>query len=100
MADKEFDDRFGDEELDDKFYEMSVALARHEVDVSRKRLREMCFRIAKECARQNAEVAREMDVLVRQQYGEEAQKMAEWEEIMRQYEFTDDVIGEEESSDD
>lgn len=83
-----------DEELSDVFYDMSVKLARHNLEVALRRTKEQCFRAAKECASESLEGFRKMDDFVRSQYADEPMKLAEWEEIARRYEFTDDVIEE------
>jgi hypothetical protein len=69
--------------------EMSVNLARHNLEVTLKRTREQCFRAAKEIASESLEGARKMDAFVRTQYSDEPRKMAGWEEIMQKYEFSD-----------
>ena len=85
-----------DGEAPDKFGEMRLNLARHNLEVTLKRTKEGCFRAAKKIALESAERAREMDVFARKQYSDEPRKMAEWEEIMQQYEFSDDVIEDQE----
>ncbi len=74
----------------DKFREMRVGLARHNLEVTLKRTKEQCFRAAKEIALKSANGARQMDAFVRSQYGDESRKMAEWEAIMQKYEFLDE----------
>ena len=81
-----------DEELDDVFYDMSVKLARHNLEVTLRRTKEQCFRAAKECASESPEGFKKMDAFVRGQYADEPKKMAEWDEIARRYEFMDDEI--------
>jgi hypothetical protein len=76
-----------DEVLSDKFREMRVALARHNLEVTLKRTKEQCFRAAKEIALKRAKEARQMNAFVRSQYSDEPRKMAEWDEIMQKYEF-------------
>jgi hypothetical protein len=83
-----------DEELSDVFYDMSVNLARHNLEVTLRRTKEECFRAAKECASESREGFKKMDAFVRSQYADEPKKMAEWEEIARGYEFMDDEIEE------
>ena len=80
------------EELDDVFFDMSVKLARHDLEVTLKRTKEQCFRAAKECASESLEGFKKMDPFVRSQYADESKKMAEWDEIARRYEFMDDEI--------
>jgi NADPH-dependent glutamate synthase beta subunit-like oxidoreductase len=89
------------EKLDDKFYDMSVNLARHDLEVALKRAREECFRVAKQVAQEVAagetpmDTLRQMDEFVRSQYTYDPRKMAEWEEIMRAFEFSEDVVADE-----
>ena len=78
------------EVLSDKFRQMNVDLARHNLEVTLKRTKEGCFRAAKEIALESARKAREMDAFVRSQYADEPRKMAEWEKIMARYEFLDE----------
>lgn len=85
-----------DGEAEDKLGEVSVNLARHNLEVTLKRAKEQCFRAAKEIALESVEGARKMDAFVRGQYGDEPRKMAEWDEIMQKYEFPDEVGGGEE----
>jgi hypothetical protein len=74
----------------DKFGEMSVNLARHNLEVTLRRTKEQCFRVAKEIALESAKGARRMDAFVRSQYADEPKKMAEWDKIMQKYEFLDE----------
>lgn len=76
-------------DAEDKFGEMSVNLARHNLEVTLKRTKEECFRAAKEIALESLEGFKKMDAFVRNQYSDEPQKMAEWDEIMQKYEFVD-----------
>jgi hypothetical protein len=85
-----------EEELDEAFYDASVNLARHDLEVTLRRTMEGCFRAAKECALESAEGFKKMDAFVRKFYADEPKKMAEWDEIERKYEFSDEVIGDEE----
>jgi hypothetical protein len=91
-----------EEKLDDNFHEMSVNLARHNLEVTLKRFREDCFRVAKLVAQEVAagettmDKLREMDEFVRNSYTDDPRRMAEWEEIMRGFEFSEDVIKGEE----
>jgi hypothetical protein len=80
------------EELDNVFYDASVNLARHNLEVTLRRTKEQCFRAAKECASESLEGFKKMDAFVRSQYADEPKKMAEWDEIARRYEFIDDEI--------
>ena len=81
-----------DEEVDDVFYDMSVKLARHNLEVTLRRTKEQCFRAAKECALESLEGFKKMDAFVRSQYADEPKKMAEWDEIAQKYEFLDDEV--------
>lgn len=92
---EEFDGEF-EEELDDAFYDASINLARHDLEVTLRRTMEQCFRAAKECGLESEEGFKKMDAFVRKVYADEPKKMAEWDEIERKYEFTDEVIGDEE----
>jgi hypothetical protein len=73
------------------FGNMSVNLARHNLEVTLKRTKEQCFRVAKEIGLEGIEGFKKMDAFVRNQYADEPKKMAEWDEIMQKYEF----LGEE-----
>jgi hypothetical protein len=79
-----------EEEVNAKFHEMSVNLARHNLEVTFKRIKEQCFRAAKECGSESLEGFKKMDHFVRSQYADEPKKIAEWDEIMRKYEFSDE----------
>ena len=83
-----------EEELDDNFYDMSVNLARHNLEVTLKRTMEQCFQAAKQCGSESFEGFKKMDAFVRKQYADEPMKMAEWDEIAQKYEFTDREIKE------
>ena len=85
-----------DGEAEDIFGEMCVNLARHNLEVILKRTKEQCFRAAKEIALDSVKGAREMDAFVRSQYADEPQKMAEWDEIMLKYAFSDEEDEDEE----
>ena len=54
-------------DAEDKFGEMSINLARHNLEVTLKRTKEQCFRVAKEMALESAKGARKMDAFVRSQ---------------------------------
>lgn len=71
------------------FQDMSVNLARHNLEVVFKRTKEQCFRAAKECALESIEGFKKMDAFVRSQYADEPKKMAEWDKIAQKYEFPD-----------
>jgi hypothetical protein len=79
-----------DEEVDSVFYDTSVNLARHNLEVTLRRTKEQCFRAAKSCALESMEGFKKMDAFVRSQYADEPRKMAEWEELARKYEFIDE----------
>ena len=79
-----------DEEVDDIFYDMSVNLARHDLEVTLRRTKEQCFRAAKKCALESLDGFKKMDAFVRSQYADEPTKMAEWDEIAQKYEFMDE----------
>jgi hypothetical protein len=83
-----------DEEVDDVFRDMSVNLARHNLEVTLRRTKEQCFLAAKACARDSLDGFKKMDAFVRSQYADEPKKMAEWDEIAQKYEFVDDEIEE------
>jgi hypothetical protein len=87
-----------DEKLSDKFYEASVRLAESNLDAKLSRLMRYCFQTAKEVARDVAEgkkpvdSLRQMDEFVREFYDDDSREMAEWEEIMRDFELSQDVV--------
>ena len=85
-----------DGEAEDKFGEMSLNLARHNLEVIFKRTKEQCFQAAKECALESLEGFKKMDAFVRSQYYDEPKKMAEWDEISQKYEFSDEEVRDEE----
>jgi hypothetical protein len=86
-----------DGEAEDKFGDMSVNLARHNLEVTLKNTKEQCFQIAKEVAlKEGLEGFKKMDGFVRSQYADEPKKMAEWDKITQKYEFMDEEIGDEE----
>ena len=79
-----------------QFGKMQLNLARHNLEVTLKRIREQCFRSAKKVALEGAEQAKNMDVFVRKQYSNEPRKMAEWNKLMEMYESQDDYIEDQE----
>jgi hypothetical protein len=87
-----------DEKLDDKFFEAGRHLARSRLEASLSRFREDCFRVAKLVARDVAKGEREMadlrkmDEFVRKAYTDQPRKMAEWEEVMQGFEFSEDAL--------
>jgi len=78
-----------DGEAPDILDETCVNLARHNLEVTFKRTKEQCFRAAKEIASESLEGARKMDAFVRTQYADEPRKIAEWDEIMLKYAFSE-----------
>ena len=90
-----------DEKLDDKFFEAGVHLARSNLEATLNRYREECFRVAKLVARDVAagkkpmDDLRKMDEFVRSVYTDQPRKMAEWEEVMREFEFSEDTVDDE-----
>ena len=85
-----------DGEEEDKFGEMSVNLARHNLEVTFRRTKEQCFRVAKKIALESVEGFKKMDAFVRSQYADEPKKMAEWDKIMQKYEFMDEEVEDKE----
>ena len=83
-------------DAEDKFGDMSVNLARHNLEVTLKRTKEQCFRAAKEIALESLEGFKKMDAFVCNQYSDEPRKMAEWDKIMQKYEFLDEADEDEE----
>jgi hypothetical protein len=87
-----------DEELSDKFFDVSVHLARTQLEASLNRFRRDCFRVAKLVAQDVAagvkpmDDLRKMDEFVRKVYTDQPREMAEWEEIMRGFEFSEDTV--------
>lgn len=79
-----------DGEADDVLDDMCVNLARHNLEVSLKAAKEKCFNAAKQMALEGLKEARKVDEFVRKVYADEPRKMAEWEEVMRRYEFADE----------
>jgi len=90
-----------DEKLDDKFFEAGVHLARSNLEATLNRYREECFRVAKLVARDVAagkkpmDDLRKMDEFVRSVYTDQPRKMAEWEEVMKGFEFSEDTVDDE-----
>jgi len=74
----------------DIFGDTSVKLARHNLEVTLRRIKEQCFQAAKKMALEGAEGAWKMDGFVRRQYSDEPKKMAEWKEIMQRYDPVDE----------
>ena len=81
-----------DETRPDLFVDMSVKLARHNLEVTLRRTKEQCFQAAKKMALDSAELAWKVDGFVRRQYSDEPKKMAEWNQIMQRYESGDDEV--------
>ncbi len=90
-----------DEKLDDKFFEVGIHLARTDLEGALNRFREDCFRVAKLVAQDVAagkkpmDDLRKMDEFVRKVYTEQPRKMAEWEEVMKEFEFSEEEIDDE-----
>lgn len=80
-----------EEEANDQFVEVSVKLARHNLEVALKRTKEQCFQAAKEIALESLEGFKKMDAFVRKQYADEPKKIAEWDNILWQYEFPNEA---------
>ena len=91
-----------DERLSDKFYDAGVHLARTNLEAALSRFRRDCFRAAKWLARDVAEgkepmdKLRQMDEFVRKVYTDQPRKMAEWEEVMGEFKFSEDTVDDEE----
>ena len=87
-----------DEKLDDRFFDTSVHLARTNLEAALNRVREDCFRVAKQIAREVAEGKtpmddlRKMDEFVRKAYTDLPRKMAEWEEIMSEFDLSEEML--------
>jgi hypothetical protein len=81
-------------EADKVFYDTSVNLARHNLEVTLRRAKEQCFRAAKKCALESLDGFKKMNTFVRNQYADEPKKMAEWDKIAQKYEFLDDEVKE------
>lgn len=90
-----------DEKLDDRFFNTSVHLARTQLEASLNRYRRECFRVAKLVAQDVAagkkpmDDLRKMDNFVRSVYTDEPRKMAEWEEIMKDFDLFQEVVDDE-----
>jgi hypothetical protein len=87
-----------DEKLSDRFYDTSVHLARTNLEAALARFRRDCFRAAKWLARDVAEGKnsiddlRKMDDFVRKVYADQPREMAEWEEIMKEFDLSEDTV--------
>ena len=90
-----------DEKLDDKFFEAGVHLAKSNLEAALNRYREECFRVAKLVAcdvaagKKPMDDLRKMDKFVRSVYTDQPRKMAEWEEVMKGFEFSEDTVDDE-----
>jgi hypothetical protein len=90
-----------DEKLSEQFFDTGVHLARTQLEASLSRFRRECFRAAKLVARDVAEgkepvdKLRQMDEFVRKVYADRPREMAEWEEIMKEFEFSEDTVDDE-----
>lgn len=76
-------------------HDACVNLARHNLEVAPEAHQRECFRVAKIAASESLEEAMKFNAFVRKQYADEPRKMAEWEEIMRRYEFADEEVKDE-----
>jgi len=79
-----------DGNVEDKFTDMSVKLARHNLEVTLRRTKEQCFRAAKEIALESLKGFKKMDDFVRAHYADEPKKISEWDKIQWQYEFPEE----------
>lgn len=84
-----------DEKVSLVFARMSLKLAEHDLEVAVRRVSEDLFRNAKEEALLSEEKAKAWDSHIREIYDDEPKKIAEWEQIMQKYEFSDDEIDDE-----
>ena len=84
-----------DEKVSLVFAEMSLKLAEHNLEVAVKRVLEDFFRSATADALLSEEKAKAWDSHIREIYDDEPKKIAEWEQIMQRYEFSDDEIDDE-----
>lgn len=87
-----------DEKLDDRFFEVSVHLAESNLEAALSRFHRACFRMAKWVAGDVAEGKRSLDDLrmvddfVCSVFNDQPRQMAEWEEIMSQFDLSEDTI--------
>lgn len=84
-----------DEKVSLVFAKMSLKLAEHDLEVAVRRVSEDMFKYAKEEGLLSEEKAKAWDRHIREIFDEEPKKLAEWEQIMQRYEFSDDVIEDE-----
>ena len=90
--------KMADEKLSDKFFDTSVHLARANLEAALARFRRDCFRAAKWLARDVAEGKhpiddlRKMDDFVRAVYADWPRELAEWEEIMKDFDLSQDLV--------
>lgn len=88
-----------EEKLDDKFFEVGRNMARHNLEVSLRRFKEECFRVAKLVAQEAAtgqatmDSLRQMDTFVRSVYTDDPRRMAEWEELTRGVDLSEEEGG-------
>jgi len=81
------------EETSDAVRKMNLDLARHNLEVTLKKFIDKCFRGAKELALQgDKEKVRQIDDFIRSICAHEPRKLAEWQELTKRYEFTDDIV--------
>ncbi len=87
-----------DEELSEQFFDVGVHLARTELEATLNRYMRECFRIAKLVAqdvaagKQPVEKLRQMDEFVRKAYVSQPHRIAEWEEIMKDFDLSQEVV--------
>jgi hypothetical protein len=88
-----------EEKLEDKFFEVGRNMARHNLEVSLKRFKDECFRVAKLIAQDAAtgkaemDTLRQMDTFVRSTYIDDPRRMAEWEELTRGFDLSEEEGG-------
>jgi hypothetical protein len=71
----------------------NVDIARHNLQAKLAWFKRETFRVAKEVAAEgDKEATRDMDKYVRSVFKDDRRIMAEWEELMSRYDFTDDVL--------
>ncbi|HJQ34805.1 MAG TPA: hypothetical protein VJ866_21830 [Pyrinomonadaceae bacterium] len=91
-----------EEKLDEKFFEMRVNLARHELEVMVKQFRDACIPVGKliaqkvEAGEETMDKLREYDKFMHEVLANHPRKMAEWDAFMSGFEFSEDVIEGEE----
>ena len=75
-------------DVSEKVHQTDVDIARHNLEVTLKKVMEGCFQAAKKCVMEGKdhEAVMRMDDFVRKSYTTEPRKMAEWEALIREYE--------------